>query len=201
MVIYWTSIENRRILNMANYNVVETTNMYGSKCFSFQATTDIENGFLITKGDLISGEKEIYVAKVPTDTDEVYLVTNPAWSYDDYKATDQNEENFINKAGISFRGRQLKKDNKFTVYNTGIASDVTIAKDQYITVDGTTHKPKAVDVAPATGFLGKIVLIEEIGFPYCIGSIGQPVINGSDSMGYAADTRVTKVTIEVIRNA
>ena len=32
---------------MANYNVVETTNMWGSKCLSFQATSDIENGMLV----------------------------------------------------------------------------------------------------------------------------------------------------------
>lgn len=196
---------------MANYNVVETTNLYGSKALSFQATSDIENGFLIAKGDLVTGEKEIYTANVPKATDEVYLVANPAWSYDDNKSTDQNEENFINKAGIAFRGRQLKKDNKFKVYSTGITPITTtdtdpvtkeIAVGQYVTVDGTTYKPKAVEAAPSTGFVGKVVDIEEIGFPYCIGSIGQAVTVGKDvSMGYAADTRVTKVTIEVVKNA
>lgn len=192
---------------MANYNVVETTNMYGSKCLSFQATADIENGFLIAKGDLVTGEKEIYTAGIPTTSDEVYLVANPAWSYNNNSATDQNEENFINKAGIAFRGYQLKKDNKFKVYSTGITpvdADTDLAVGQYITVDGTTYKPKAVAAKPTDGFVGKIVDIEEIGFPYCVGSLGQNVIIGSGdkavSMGYAVDTRVTKVTIEVVKN-
>lgn len=185
------------------YNVVETTNMYGSKCLSFQANADVENGFLVAKGDLVTGEKEIYTATVPTDSDEVYLVANPAWSYNDNSAVDQNEENFINKAGIAFRGYQLKKDNKFKVYSTGITAEKDLAVGQYITADGSTYKPKAVDSKPDTGFIGKIVDIEEMGFPYCVGSLGQIVNVGSSSevsMGYAVDTRVTKVTIEVIKN-
>lgn len=186
------------------YNVVETTNMYGSKCLSFQATADVENGFLVAKGDLVTGEKEIYKAEIPTTSDEVYLVANPAWSYNDNSVVDQNEENFINKAGIAFRGYQLKKDNKFKVYSTGITAEKDLAVGQYITVDGTTYKPKAVDSKPETGFVGKIVGIEEMGFPYCVGSLGKLVNVGSApevSMGYAVDTRVTKVTIEVIKNA
>ena len=185
------------------YNVVETTNMYGSKCLSFQATADVENGFLVAKGDLVTGEKEIYKAEIPTTSDEVYLVANPAWSYKDGSAIDQNEENFINKAGISFRGYQLKKDNKFKVYSTGITAEKDLAVGQYITVDGTTYKPKVVENKPESGFVGKIVDIEEMGFPYCVGSLGQLVNVGSApevSMGYAVDTRVTKVTIEVVKN-
>lgn len=188
---------------MENYNVVETTNMYGSKALSFQATSDIENGFLIAKGTLVTGEKEIYTAVIPTDTTEVYLVANPAWSYDDNKATDQNEDNFINKSGIAFRGRQLKKDNKFKVYNTGITpidGSTPIAVGQYVTIDGTTYKPKAVTAIPTSAFIGQIVDVEEIGFPYCVGSLGQSVTIDGESMGYAVDTRVTKVTVEVIKN-
>lgn len=195
---------------MGNYNVVETTNMWGSKCLSFQATSDIENGMLVAKGDLITGETDIYTADIPTTADEVYLVANPAWSYDDNRATDQNEENFINKAGVPFRVYQLKKDNKFKTYSTAITptqkdgKDVDIAVGQYITVDGTTNKPKVVAEKPESGFVGKVIAVEEIGFPYCVGSLGQNVIIGSGdtavSMGCSVDTRVTKVTIEVIKN-
>ena len=195
---------------MGNYNVVETTNMWGAKCLSFQATSDIENGMLVAKGDLVTGETDIYTAAVPTTADEVYLVANPAWSYDDNRATDQNEENFINKAGVPFRVYQLKKDNKYKIYSTAITlsqkdgKDVDIAVGQYITVDSTTNKPKAVEAKPESGFVGKVIAVEEIGFPYCVGSLGQNVIIGSGdtavSMGYSVDTRVTKVTIEVIKN-
>lgn len=199
---------------MGNYNVVETTNMWGAKCLSFQATSDIENGMLVAKGDLVTGETDIYTAAVPTTADEVYLVANPAWSYDDSSATSQNEENFINKAGVPFRVYQLKKDNKFKIYSTAItpatsgsgesATETPVAVGQYITVDGTTNKPKAVATKPTSGFVGKVIAIEEIGFPYCVGSLGQNVVIGSGdtavTMGHSVDTRVTKVTIEVIKN-
>lgn len=197
-----------------SYNVVESTSSYGAKCMSFQATADIENGMLISKGSLVAGETDIYVAGVPTTSTEVYLVDTPAWSYDDNKATDQNEENFINKAGIPFRGRQLKKDNKFTTYSTGITpisttsgsgesavtTETALAKGQYVTIDGTTNKPKAVATAPSTGFYGVITDIKDLGFPYCVGSAGTSVTIGSTNMGYAIDTRVSKVTIEVVKN-
>lgn len=198
---------------MENYNVVETTNMWGSKCLSFQANSDIENGMLVAKGDLVTGETDIYTAAVPTTADEVYLVANPAWSYDDNSATNQNEENFINKAGVPFRVYQLKKDNKFKIYSSAItpitsggenATTTAVAVGQYITIDGTTNKPKAVATKPSSGFVGKVIAVEEIGFPYCVGSLGQNVVIGSGdtavSMGYSVDTRVTKVTIEVIKN-
>lgn len=185
------------------YNVVESTNMFGSKCLSFQATADIENGMLISKGSLVTGETDIYVAGVPTTTDEVYLVDTPAWSYDDYRMTNQNEENFINKANRPFRGRQLKKDNKFTIYNTAITpidSDTAVAIGQYITVDGTTNKPTASASAPAAGFYGIVTDIKELGFPYCVGSAGTEVTIDGESMGNVVDNRVTKVTIEVVKN-
>lgn len=199
---------------MGNYNVVETTNMWGAKCLSFQATSDIENGMLVAKGDLVTGETDIYTASVPTTADEVYLVANPAWSYDDNRATDQNEENFINKAGVPFRVYQLKKDNKFKIYSTAItpatsgsgesATETAVAVGQYITIDGATNKPKAVTAKPASGFVGKVIAVEEIGFPYCVGSLGQNVVIGSGdtavTIGHSVDTRVTKVTIEVIKN-
>lgn len=61
---------------MANYNVVETTNMWGSKCLSFQATSDIENGMLVAKGDLVTGETDIYTASVPTTSDQMVSISS-----------------------------------------------------------------------------------------------------------------------------
>lgn len=187
------------------YNVVETTNLIGSKCFDMQATTDIENGSIVAKGDLVTEEKAIYTASVPTDTSPVYLVANPAWSYNNNSITDQNEENYINKNGIPFRTYSLSKDMKFKVLDYGITQideDTEIAVGQYVAANGTTYKLQAVATLPTTkAFVGKIIDIEEIGFPYCVGSYGTSVTVGSEGMGYAIDTRVRKVTIEVVKNA
>ena len=67
---------------MARYGVVETTKIT-EPCFDFKAVNDIENGSVVKKGNIVTGEKAIYTAEVPAVTDEVYLVANPAWSYDD----------------------------------------------------------------------------------------------------------------------
>lgn len=179
---------------MAKYNVVETTNVSG-KCFDFIADIDIENGSLITKGDLVEGERNIYKAKIPTAGDEVFLAANPAWSYDDDKTVNQNEDNYINKAGKPFRAYGLLAINhdKFGVEDYGITtdSDTAVAVGDYVTVDGTTTKIKdAGTTAPAAtnGFVGKVVEIERYGFAFTTGTAGNVGAVGN------------KVIIEVIKN-
>ena len=54
----------------------------------------------------------------------------------------------------------------------------------------------------ATTFSGasglKVVAVEEVGFPYCIGSIGAQVVGDSgNEYGYATGAKTTKYTIEV----
>lgn len=87
---------------MAKYGVVETTKIT-EPCFDVKATIDVENGWVVKKGDIVTGEKAIYKAEVPATTDEVYLVANSAWDYNDSSIINQNEENYINKSGKPFR--------------------------------------------------------------------------------------------------
>ena len=149
---------------MANYNVVETTKVSG-RCFDFIYNKDIENGSLIAKGDLI-----------------------------DARIVNQNEDAYINVANKPFRAYGLVAHNhdKFAVEDYGINAASTIAVDDYVTVDGTTVKIKDVaDSAPTdstTGFIGKVVEIEDYGFAYCTGTAGNVGKTGK------------RVVIEVIKN-
>lgn len=93
---------------MNEFMTVETTNVYGCPCFSLQSTVDVQNGAVVGKGDLVTGESSIYAA-LDDYSDGIYLVANPAWSYDTSRQVNQNEENYINKAGIPFRVYGLKK--------------------------------------------------------------------------------------------
>lgn len=179
---------------MDKYNVVETTKVSG-RCFDFIADVDIENGSLIAMGDLVDGERNIYKAKTPAAGDEVFLVANPAWSYDDSRTVNQNEDNFINKADKPFRAYGLLAINhdKFGVEDYGITvnagSEITVG--DYVTVDGTTTKIKDVGTtAPAAtyGFVGQVVEIEDYGFAYCTGTAGNVGTVGK------------KVIIQVIKN-
>lgn len=168
------------------YNVVETTFLPKSVCFSMQSDTDIENGAIVGKGDLVEGETSIYEAD--TDyTDGMYLVAHPAWSYDTSRMVNQNEENFINKAGIPFRTYRLEKDMKFKVYNIDVTTPFEIGdgvkfeSGKYVKDEGGSPKLKVVNV-------------EDFGFPFCVGSQGTQ--NGN--FGYAVGEQMKKYTIEVV---
>lgn len=177
---------------MAKYGVVETTKIT-EPCFDFKATADIENGSIVKKGDLVTGETHIYKAEVPAVTDEVYLVANPAWSYDDCSVINQNEDEYINAKGVPFRGYAMKKDNKFAVLDYSISENTALAVGDYIGADGTTNKLKDLgSSAPAMkslGFVGIVREIKEYGFAYCTGTAGNVGATGK------------KVVIEILKNA
>ena len=173
-----------------SYMVVETTLVDGARLFSLQSTKDLQNGAVVGKGDLVTGEREIYNA-----LDDVaggkYLVANPAWSYDDSRLVNQNEENYINKKGIAFRAYRLEKDMKYKISNV----DETFSVGDYVKYNATAGKYEK-DSSNASGL--KVVAVEEVGFPYCIGSIGAKVVGDSgNEYGYATGAKATKYTIEV----
>ena len=175
---------------MANYMVAESTLLTDARIFSMQSTEDIQNGAIVGKGELVTGEREIYNA-IDDVTDGMYLVLNPAWSYDDSRAVNQNEENFINKAGIAYRAYRLEKDMKYKV--SGI--ETTFAVGDEVKYDPTT---KTYVAGTDTGL--KVVAVEEVGFPYCIGSIGVQVVGDTgNEYGYATGAKTTKYTIEVMK--
>ena len=173
-----------------SYMVVETTLVDGARLFSLQSTKDLQNGAVVGKGDLVTGEREIYNA-LDDFSNGKYLVANPAWSYDDSRVVNQNEENYVNKAGIAFRVYRLEKDMKYKISNV----DEVFAKDDYVTYNATTGKYEK-DSTSTSGL--KVVAVEEVGFPYCIGSIGAKVVGDSgNEYGYATGAKTTKYTIEV----
>ena len=173
-----------------SYMVVETTLVDGARLFSLQATKDIQNGAIVGKGDLVTGEREIYNA-IDDVTGGKYLVANPAFSYDDSRLVNQNEENYINKKGIAFRAYRLEKDMKYKIYNV----DETFSVGDYVKYNATAGKYEK-DSSNASGL--KVVAVEEVGFPYCIGSIGAKVVGDSgNEYGYATGAKTTKYTIEV----
>lgn len=167
------------------FMVVETTNLHGSVCFSLQATKDIENGAIVGKGELVTGETSIYNA-LDDYSGDMYLVANPAWVYESYKTTDKNEENYINKAGVTFKAYKLKKDMKFKVAN--IADGVDLAVGDFVEFTADAYAKAAADTKL------KVVAVEELGFPFCIGSAG--TLNGD--YGYAIGEVTKKYTIEVV---
>ena len=172
---------------MNEFMTVETTNVYGCPCLSMQSTVDVQNGAVVGKGDLVTGEDSIYVA-IDDYSAGIYLVANPAWSYDTSRKVNQNEENYVNKAGIPFRVYGLKKDSKYTIGNVPVAFEV----GDYVEFKNGAYAKASGDTRL------KVVHIEQVGFPYFVGQFGTVIAGDSDNeYGYAVDARVKKYTIEV----
>lgn len=173
-----------------SYMVVETTLVDGARLFSLQSTKDLQNGAIVGKGELVTGEREVYNA-LDDFSKGKYLVANPAWSYDDSRLVNQNEENYVNKKGIAFRVYRLEKDMKYKISNVA----ETFSVGDYVEYNATAGKYEK-DSSNASGL--KVVAVEEVGFPYCIGSIGTKVVGDSgNEYGYATGAKTTKYTIEV----
>lgn len=177
---------------MANsFMVAESTNLTGAIIFSLQSTKDIQNGAIVGKGDLVTGESQIYTALDDT-TDGMYLALNPAWSYKK-GATEQNEENYVNKANMPFRAYRLEKDMKFKIYNISETFAVGDAV-KYDATAGNYVKDTGTDASL------KVEAIEETGFPYCIGSAGVTITGDTNNeYGAAIGAKTTKYVIRVIK--
>ena len=172
-----------------NYMVAESTNLTGARIFSLQATKDVQNGAIVGKGDLVTGETQIYNA-LDDYTGGMYLVLNPAWSYKN-DMIEQNEENYVNKSSVPFRAYRLEKDMKYKIYNIKETFEVGDA----IKYDAATGK-YAKDADSAL----KVVAIEEVGFPFCIGSYGVQVTGDTNNeYSYTIGDKTIKYTIEVIK--
>lgn len=172
-----------------SYMVAESTKLKDT--FSLQATKDIQNGAIVGKGALVSGEKEIYTA-LDDYSGGMFLALNPAWSYEN-GAVLQNEEEYVNKSGIAFRAYKLEKDMKFKISNiTG-----TFAVGDTVKYDSTTETYVSDTSAGANL---KVVDVEEVGFPYCIGDKGARLSGDTNNdFGYVIGAKTTKYTIEVIK--
>ena len=180
---------------MNNYMTVETTNLIGCECYSLRCDDkDIQNGAIVGKGDLIEGETQVYKA-TEDYSNGMFLVAHPAWLYENYTTEYLNEENYINKKGVPFRVYELKLNKKYKVGN--ISADDEITKNNFVefTKDGKYKKKDKGDAAMNL----KVTAIEDVGFPYCIGSAGVKLTDdGDNKYGSALDMRNKKYTIEVV---
>lgn len=184
---------------MPNYNTVETTRVTG-QCFDFVFNAAVENGSVVAKGELVTGERNIYNATVPTAGSEVFLVADPCTPYDDKPLIKMNEDQYIIPANKPFRVYGLLDINhdRFGVMDYGVTAaqssgtDLAPAIGDYIGVDGTTMKLKnfgtTSPTVSTTGFIGKIIEIEDQTYKRITGSGGTQTMGGK------------RLIIEVIKN-
>ena len=159
---------------MGKYAVIESTNMastrYAERIYDAVATEDIENGTV--------GYIEDYAILV--------IVDQVAWDYDTTLISKQRKDNFICKAGTPFRVRALKLGDEFGLTKEGFTSATrdTLAKDMYVTIDGTTGKLVVEASEPTTNVYGKIMKKELRG-----GQLATP----ANDYGYVSEMYIVKI--------
>jgi len=169
--------------------IFESANISG-KNYTFVSTEDLENGMLVHMGDLVTGSKDIYNAVIPATatlaSSPVYVIGNPAWSYDDGSKTNQNENAYVIKAGTPFRVYALNKNDKFAIADYGIdGGEAEVGK--YVGLQNGSGKPTLSATKPTgSAFVGEIVYVRRLGAEYFVGQ--------------TVDTRVNKVVIKVVSN-
>ena len=173
---------------MSRYGIFESTRITGQN-LSFISDVDMENGWLVHKGELVDTEREIYRAVIPTAgtlaNEPVYVVGNPAWNYDTSSLINQNECNYFIPAGKVFRVYTLAPNDKFGVADYGI--DGTTVVGEYVGLQAGSAKPIASATPPGgSAFVGKVVQHREMGNEYHVG------VN--------LNQRTKKVRIEVVSN-
>ena len=169
------------------HGVVYTANIdVFDKCtFSFVYGSDIDNGYLVTKGALSTGEDAIYNATLDT-TASAYLVANPAWNYDESNyANRYYESTYYNKANVPFRVYKLNADKHDRIEVSADAVDTTLVVGDTVGMGATGQITKDA----TSKFQGKVIGVRNLGgAAYNTGTAG------------TVDTTRTFYKIEVIAN-
>ncbi len=167
--------------------VVETSFLEGCICRSFISDREIDNGTLISKGDLEENEREIYKAEFNVKK-PAYLVADPKGGAEDDTYEKKYDEAFhTNEACVPFRGYKLMKDRRYRV--TSDITAETLAEGDFVIADEDGKLKKAASADnPGNAFVGVIRKVDSNGFGYHIGSAG------------VVSTAVTKYLVEVLKN-
>ena len=173
---------------MERYGIFESTRITGQN-LSFISDVNMENGWLVHKGELVDSEREIYRAIIPTAgtlaTEPVYVVGNPAWNYDTTSLINQNECNYFIPAGKVFRVYTLNPNDKFGIANYGVDGIPVVG--EYVGLQAGSAKPIASAAPPAgSAFVGRVNELRQMGNEYHVGT--------------SVDQRTVKVRIEVVSN-
>jgi hypothetical protein len=148
--------------------------------FSFlSATSALENGFVVMKGDLVEGETEIYTAVQPATanltTDSVYLIKAPEINYDESSYTKKQLGAFRTEANNPARGYEIGKNDIVEIsYDalTLLDTDATVG-NFLIAADKSNKLAESATDAGTAKFAAKILEIKTIGTLQYVGGNGQ----------------------------
>ena len=153
-----------------NHAVVRTDRMEGTgdrnslvsiKYIVSTTPTAIENGNVLKRGALISGEREVFEGATPARDDaleDIVLVATPEVMYDERL---RNLDDFINEAGKIARAYHLRKGDIFSVTKEALAFATSEADDGK--VGSVVELKAATGATDGSTVVGKIIAIDVVG--------------------------------------
>lgn len=127
-------------------NMASTT--VGSLLRSGQSTTELENGAVVTLGDLVVGENELYeTGAVAAITDDVYLVDGVELQADEQLTKGLHD--FVNPANKPVRLRKASRGDRFSISEASITGTVKVGEVVEVPATGTKLVAKATATADA----------------------------------------------------
>lgn len=151
-----------------------------SHVFSFLSATDaLENGQVVFKGGLVSGETEIYTAVKPLTatlvTDSVYIIKAPEINYDESSYAKRQLGQFRTEINVPARGYEVGKNDIVEISYDALTLLLTDAVvGNFLIAQNSSHKlaESATDLGTAK-FSAKILEIRTVGTMQYVGSNGQ----------------------------
>lgn len=155
-----------------NHAVVRTDRMEGTgdrnslvsiKYIVSTTPTAIENGNVLKRGALISGEREVFAGSVPAAGDaleDIVLVATPEVMYDERL---RNLDDFINEAGKICRAYHLRKGDIFSVTKEALAGAETPAVGNIVELKADTKLNVVASLTADSTQVGKIIAIDVVG--------------------------------------
>lgn len=169
--------------NNKGYGVVrldKTMDLVGHS-YSGQYEEELENGSLVSIGDLIEDDKfsfganrEVYEILEPKAKEGVFLVKAPEVMYDESGGrAGKSLTKFINVANKPMRLIQLQRQDIVSFSKLEGDADEKDLVGKYVTVEDGEFTPVVVDEEPTdNGFYGKIIGVDTIGTTTVIGQAG-----------------------------
>jgi hypothetical protein len=147
--------------------------IYHGNIFSVVHNAVLENGFVVTRGALKSGERELYAVAVPTaGAGDLAIIAAPEVVVDNRFIKDNALENFSTPANTPVRAYELAKGDIVSIsYDALTLLGSAPVVNNYVVAQAGLKLKEAASVTTEK-FQGKIIGLEQIGVPTVVGQSG-----------------------------
>jgi hypothetical protein len=147
--------------------------VYHGNIWSVVHNAVLENGFVVKRGTLKTGERELYNVATPTAGDgDLALIAAAEVVYDNRFMKDNALGNFSTPAGTAVRAYEIAKGDIISIsYDALTLLGAAPVVGNYVVAQAGLKLKEAAAVTTEK-FQGKIIALEQIGVPTVVGQAG-----------------------------